>query len=524
MDLTNLNDQRKEKERRKSTMDLGTMVYGKIPPQSKDLEEAVLGAIMMQRDAFDEAAEILKPESFYVEAHQRIFQAMQNLVSKSQPTDILTVVEELRKMNEIELVGGPYYVTKLTNTVVSSANITHHARIVHENYLKRELIKLGGEMIGDAYEDFSDVFEIMDALEAKVMEMTFKRSGSQIENITSHLPERAIRIKNLMENPQHLTGVPSGFHGIDAVTHGWQKTDLIILAARPAVGKTALALNFARNACMNREKPVPVAFFSLEMSTGQLVDRILSAESEVWLEKIMNGRLDDSGFRHLYQSGFLPIGQDAKIFIDDTPALNVFELRAKARKLKKQWMKLYGTDEGLIIIDYLQLMNGLGEGRGGRRERFGGNREQEISTISRNLKALAKELNIPVIALSQLSREIEKRGGKEASPTPKLSDLRESGAIEQDADVVMFISRPEYYEINANEMGESTKGETHITIAKHRNGKLAIGGDVIKLRADLAIQKFYPWSQTDIARTVGLTGNWKPVNELPREKDDLPFE
>lgn len=493
MDLTNLNKDRKQK--RRSSIDLGTMVYGKVPPQAKDLEEAVLGAIMLEKNAFDTVIEILKPECFYVDAHQRIFSAMQSLANKSQPIDILTVAEELRSREELEMVGGPYYVTKLTNTVVSSANIDAHARIVLQKFIQRELIRISGEIIGDAYEDSTDVFDLLDDAESKLFEITNNHLRKDYNSIDTVLVNTIKRIEDLRQRNEDVTGVPSGFTGLDRVTYGWQNSDLIILAARPAVGKTAFALNLARNAAMHPTKSTPVALFSLEMSAGQLVQRILSAESEIWLEKISRGKMEEHEMKQLYAKGIQRLSQ-APLFIDDTPALNIFELRAKCRRLKNK------HNIGMIIIDYLQLMSGSGDGRNS-------NREQEISSISRNLKGLAKELNVPIIALSQLSRAVEQRGAKEGSRVPQLSDLRESGAIEQDADMVMFLYRPEYYDMNTNAEGENIKGLTEVKIAKHRNGTL----ETVKLKALLHIQKFTNWDE-DPYSGIGLpSGGWRPVED-----------
>ncbi len=521
MDLTNLNKDRKT--RRKNAPDLSTMVYGKVPPQAKDLEEAVLGAIMLEKSAFDTVAEILKPECFYVDAHQRIFKCMQGLQQKNQPIDILTVVEELKSKSELDIVGGPYFVTRLTNTVVSSANIEAHSRIVLQKFIQRELIRISGEIISDSYEDSTDVFDLLDDAESKLFEITNNHLRKNFDKIDDVLVKTVARIEDLRHKNEDISGVPSGFTSLDRVTYGWQNTDLIILAARPSVGKTAFALNLARNAALHATKPTPVAVFSLEMSAGQLVQRILSAESEIWLEKISRGKLEEHEMKQLYAKGIQRLS-DAPIFIDDTAALNIFELRAKCRRLKNK------HNIGLIIIDYLQLMSGTGD--------KGSNREQEISNISRNLKGLAKELQVPIIALSQLSRAVETR--KEGNKMPQLSDLRESGAIEQDADMVMFIYRPEYYDITSNEMGESNKGETHIRIAKHRNGSL----ETIKLRALLHIQKFADWETDDFSGYGMPGGNWKPVptddaggangpklyvqagskmNDLPMEEDDSPF-
>jgi replicative DNA helicase len=471
------------------------MVYGKVPPQAKDLEEAVLGAIMLEKSAFDTVIEILKPECFYVEAHQRIFKSMQSLANKSQPIDILTVAEELRSKDELEMVGGAYYVTKLTNAVVSSANIEAHSRIVLQKFIQRELIRISGEIIGDAFEDTTDVFDLLDDAESKLFEITNNHLRKNFDTIDSVLVKTIQRIEDLRHKNEDVTGVPSGFTHLDRVTYGWQNTDLIILAARPAVGKTAFALNLARNAVMHPGKPTPVALFSLEMSAGQLVQRILAAESEIWLEKIARGKLEEHEMKQLYARGIQRLAQ-APLFIDDTPALNIFELRAKCRRLKNK------HNIGMIIIDYLQLMSGTGENRNS-------NREQEISNISRNLKGLAKELNIPIIALSQLSRAVEQRGAKEGSRVPQLSDLRESGAIEQDADMVMFLYRPEYYDVTTNAEGENIKGLTEVKIAKHRNGSL----ETIKLKALLHIQKFTNWDE-DPYSGIGLPGGgWRPVED-----------
>jgi replicative DNA helicase len=472
------------------------MIYGKVPPQAKDLEEAVLGAIMLEKGAFDAVIEILKPECFYVDAHQRIFRAMQGLANKSQPIDILTVVEELRFREELEMIGGPYYVTKLTNAVVSSANIEAHSRIVLQKFIQRELIRISGEIISDAYEDSTDVFDLLDQAESKIYEVTSTHLRNNYETIDSVLVKTIQRIEDLRHKNEDITGVPTGFPSLDRVTYGWQSTDLIILAARPAVGKTAFALNLARNAALHPTKPTPVAVFSLEMSAAQLVQRILSAESEIWLEKISRGKMEEHEMKQLYARGIQRLAQ-APIFIDDTAALNIFELRAKCRRLKN------ANNIGLIIIDYLQLMSGVGDRNS--------NREQEISNISRSLKGLAKELQVPIIALSQLSREVEKR--KDGNKMPQLSDLRESGAIEQDADMVCFLYRPEYYDITQDEMGDNNRGETHVRIAKHRNGSL----ETIKLRALLHIQKFVEDSGGGDFNSLNLPSNFKPVsgNEGP---------
>ena len=488
MELKNFN---KDKIRRKPLIETGNMVFGKIPPQAKDLEEAILGAIMLEKSAFDTVIEILKPECFYVEAHQKIYKAMQSLQIKNLPIDLLTVVEELKFKEELDYVGGPYAVTKLTNVVVSSANIEAHSRIVLQKFIQRELIRISGEIIGEAYEDSTDVFDMLDTAETKLFEITNNHLRRNFDDIATVLVKTINRIEEMRNRQDEMTGVPTGFPSLDRLTYGWQPTDLIILAARPSVGKTAFALNLARTAALHPTKPTAVGFFSLEMSSSQLVQRILSAESEIWLEKIARGKLEEHEMKQLYKKGIEKLSK-APIFIDDSAALNIFELRAKCRRLKNK------HNIGMIIIDYLQLMSGSADRNS--------NREQEISKISRDLKGLAKELQVPIIALSQLSREVEKR--KEGNKIPQLSDLRESGAIEQDADMVMFLYRPDYYDVTTNEMGESNKGETYVKIAKHRNGSL----DTIKLKAELHIQRFIEeeGGGDDFNPNMG-GGNWKPV-------------
>ncbi len=488
MELKNFN---KDKVRRKPILENNSLMFGKIPPQAKELEEAILGAIMLEKSAFDTVVEILKPECFYLDAHQEVYKAMQSLAIKSLPIDMLTVVEELKFREKLEIVGGPYAISKLTNSVVSSANIEAHARIVLQKFIQRELIRISGEIIGEAYEDSTDVFDMLDMAETKLFEITNNHLRKNFDDIETVLVKTINRIEDMRNRQDEMTGVPTGFPSLDKLTYGWQPTDLIILAARPSVGKTAFALNLARTAALHPTKPTAVGFFSLEMSSSQLVQRILSAESEIWLEKIARGKLEEHEMKQLYKKGIDRLSK-APIFIDDSAALNIFELRAKCRRLKNK------HNIGIIIIDYLQLMSGSADRNS--------NREQEISKISRDLKGLAKELQVPIIALSQLSREVEKR--KEGNKIPQLSDLRESGAIEQDADMVMFLYRPDYYDVTTNEMGESNKGETYVKIAKHRNGSL----DTIKLKALLHIQKFVEeeGGGDDFNPNLG-GGSWKPV-------------
>lgn len=500
-----MNDSKQSNGRKRSTMDISTLVYGKVPPQARDLEEAVLGSIMIDVNAFDPVSELLSPECFYADAHQRVFRAMLSLAKKNQPIDMRTVVEELKRMEELEMAGGVYAIAKLTEKVTSGVNNDAYCRIIYEKFIKREMIRMGAESVSAAYEDSTDAFDLLQQHEKEFTQLT-TRNVKNYSTMDDALMAGIKQIEHLRQNPQHLTGVPCDLHDLDRVTHGWQKTDLIILAARPGVGKTALALQIARAAAMNRHRPVPVAFFSLEMSTRQLMDRNISAESEIFLDNIRSGRIDDEQMKHIHETAVNKLSR-ARIFFDDRAALTIFELRAACRRFKRLWAKQYGTEEGLIIVDYIQLMSGSDEKHT--------NREREIAQISRGMKQIAKELNLPMIALSQLSRAPETRKGE--NKMPQLSDLRESGAIEQDADMVMFLYRPEYYDITANEMGESNRGETHLKIAKHRNGSL----ETIKLTAKLNIQKFYPYEGGLIPPAQST---WKPVNLPYSEKNDLPFD
>ncbi len=445
--------------RKKPSFDNPTNYLGKVPPQATELEEAVLGALMLEKDALTNVIDILKVESFYKEAHKVIFQAILDLFTESQPIDLLTVTTQLRKNGALEVAGGAFYVTELTSKVASAANIEYHARIITEQSIKRELIRISSSIQKDAFEDTTDVFELLDAMEQSPFEISEKNIRKNYSDMRSIMRDAMTELEARKNQKDGLTGVPSGFTALDRVTSGWQKSDLVIIAARPAMGKTAFVLSVLRNAAVDHNRPV--AIFSLEMSSVQLVNRLISSEAELDSEKIKKGTLADHEWAQLiHKTAKL---SKAPLFVDDTPALSILELRAKCRKLKAQ------HDIQLVVVDYLQLMSG--DSKGG----FGGNREQEIASISRALKKIAKELSIPVIALSQLSRAVETRGGDKR---PQLSDLRESGAIEQDADMVMFLYRPEYYGITEDEGGASTAGVGEVIIAKHRNGSL----ENVKLR------------------------------------------
>lgn len=425
---------------------------GKLQPQAVDLEEAVLGAMMLEKEALSVVIDILKPESFYKPAHQSIYRAIFNLFNNSEPVDILTVTNELRRIGELEIAGGAFYITSLTNRVASAANAEYHARIVAQKFLQRELIRISTDIINRSYEDSTDVFDLLDSATKSIFEIVDANVRKQHDKMSTLIADAIRQIELASQQTSGVTGVPSGFTALDRITSGWQKSDLVILAARPGMGKTAFVLSIARNAAVEFNRPTVV--FSLEMSSLQLVNRLIAGEAEIHQEKIRKGNLEDHEFVMLNER--IKKLAKAPLFIDDTPALSIFELRAKARRLREN------QNIELIIIDYLQLMSGGSETKG--------NREQEISFISRSLKALAKELNIPIIALSQLSRDVEKRAT--GSKRPVLSDLRESGAIEQDADMVMFIYRPEYYQIDEFEDNTPAKGRAEIVIAKNRHGSL----------------------------------------------------
>lgn len=431
-----------------------TFEHGKLPPQALDLEEAVLGAIMLEKDAIIEVIDILKSESFYKEENQKIYQAILSLFGTDKAIDILTVPEELRKLDFLEDVGGIAYITQLTSRVASAAHIEYHARIVQQKFIQRELIRVSTEIQNRAFDEGIDVNDLLDFSESELFNVAQGHIKKEAAPMNVLVKDAITLIQEAAKREDNLSGIPSGYTKLDRITSGWQKSDLVIVAARPSMGKTAFVLSMTRNMSVDHGKSV--AIFSLEMSSVQLVNRLIVSEAEIPSEKIRVGNLSEAEWERLdYRIKRL---EDAKIFIDDTPAISVFELRAKCRRLKRQ------HDIDIVIIDYLQLMSGTPESRG--------NREQEVSNISRALKAIAKELNVPVIALSQLNRSVEIRTG---SKRPQLSDLRESGAIEQDADMVAFIHRPEKYGILQDDEGNSLKGLAEIILAKHRNGAL---GDI----------------------------------------------
>jgi len=440
----------------KSEQDLVSVVGGKLQPQAIPLEEAVLGAILIDKDGLPAVIEVLKPQSFYLRANQIIYQTMLELFAKSRPIDLLTVNEALTKSGEIEEIGGLPYLIDLSNKVGTAANIEYHAKIIAQKYIQRELITVGTSIIKDAFEDSKDVLEMLDEAEKSLYEISDQNLNTGYEALSSLVVKAQKEIEAIGQLKSGITGVPTGFKKLDELTNGWQSSDFIIIAARPAMGKTAFVLSLAKNAA-EREKPV--ALFSLEMSNLQLVQRLLSMQASIPSQKFRNGQLSEEEWSRLHSA--VDRLSTVPIYIDDTPAINIFELRAKCRRLKQN------HDISMIIIDYLQLMTGAPNAKNG-------SREQEISSISRALKGLAKELNVPVIALSQLSRAVETRSGDKR---PQLSDLRESGAIEQDADIVTFIYRPNYYNLEDDNL-DMPKDVTEIIVAKHRNGGL----DTVKLK------------------------------------------
>lgn len=428
---------------------------GKLQPQAIDLEEAVLGAMMIDKKGVDEVIDILQPDAFYIDKHKHIFEAIFQLFTDSQPIDLLTVSAQLKKTAKLEMAGGDFYLIQLTQKISSSAHIEFHSRIILQKYIQRSLIRISSEIIEESYDETTDVFDLLDKAESKLYEVTqgnIKRSSETAQSLVIQAKKRIEEIAK----QEGLSGIATGFHALDKVTSGWQPSDLIIIAARPGMGKTAFVLSMARNIAVDTGHPV--ALFSLEMSSVQLITRLISSETGLSSEKLRTGKLE----KHEWEQLSIKVKnlEKAPLFIDDTPSLSIFDLRAKSRRLVSQ----HGIK--IIIVDYLQLMTA-----GGSNGKGMGNREQEISTISRNLKALAKELGVPVIALSQLSRAVETRG---SSKRPMLSDLRESGAIEQDADIVSFIYRPEYYKIDEwdDEEQSPTAGQADFMIAKHRNGSL----------------------------------------------------
>ena len=425
--------------------------YGHLQPQAPDLEKIVLGALMIDKDAFTVVGEILHPETFYEPRHQKIYRAVQKLNIDEKPVDILTVIEELKHEGTLDEVGGEPYVIDLSSHVASSAHIEYHAHILAQKYMARQLISFASVVETKAFDDTVDVDELMQETESSLFELSQKNLRQDYTQVDPVVKEAIKILQKAAANKGELTGVPTGYRKLDEMTAGWQASDLVIIAGRPAMGKTAFALSLAKNIAVDYK--TPIAFFSLEMNNVQLVNRLISNVCEIEGRKILNGQLDDEEWKRLDANvGKL---QTAPIYVDDTAGMSIFELRTKARRLVRE------KGVKVIMIDYLQLMNANGA--------HFGSRQEEVSTISRSLKGLAKELNIPILALSQLNRTVENREGLDGK-RPQLSDLRESGAIEQDADMVLFVHRPEYYHIYQDEHGNDLRGMAQVIIAKHRKG------------------------------------------------------
>ena len=469
---------------------VGPNEMGKLPPQAVEIEESVLGAIMLEKEAFNSVSEYLKPNSFYKDAHAKIFEAMTNLAQHENPIDMLSVIEQLKKNGTLDEIGGPLYISQLTAKVASTAHLVYHAQILAQKSLARELIAYASEIERLAYDETQDVSELMDTAQGKVFEISQHMQKRDSVQINSVIQEAYERIMKASHNDGNISGVPSGFTELDKITSGWQKSDLIIIAARPAMGKTAFVLSMAKNIAVNYKKPV--ALFSLEMSNVQLVNRLMMNTCEIDGSKIRSGKLTAGEWKQLEDR--INILIDAPIYVDDTPSLSVFELRSKARNL----VQLHNVQ--CIIIDYLQLMNATGMSFGSR--------EQEVSIISRNLKALAKELDIPIIALSQLNRGVEGRTGVDGK-RPQLSDLRESGAIEQDADMVCFIHRPEYYfRKGTDSWDQKMEGMAEIIVAKHRNGAT----DTVNLRFEQRFARFLnPGEDTPFVEDPNSSAHLNPL-------------
>ena len=447
-------EQKTSKPRKQQAVD---NTYAHLQPQAVEIERAVLGALMIDKDAYAIVCETLSPESFYEPRNQRVYQAVMELSMRERPVDIWTVTEQLAHQGDLEMVGGPGYVAELTSRVASSANIEYHARIIAQKSLARQLISYTGKIQSKAFDETVDVDDLMQEAEGTLFEIGQRNMKKDYTQIDPVVKNAVAVIQKAAANKDGLTGVPTGYHKLDDITSGWQPSDLVIIAGRPAMGKTSFALSMAKNIAADFQ--VPMAFFSLEMSNVQLVNRLISNVCEIQGSKILNGQLQQDEWERLDKRLNKLLG--APLYVDDTPGLSVFELRTKARRLVRE----HGVK--IIMIDYLQLMNANGM-------RFS-SRQEEVSVISRSLKGLAKELDVPILALSQLNRGVESRDGLEGK-RPQLSDLRESGAIEQDADMVLFVHRPEYYHIYEDDRGRDLRGMAQIIIAKHRKGAT---GDVL---------------------------------------------
>ncbi len=450
------------------------MIEERVPPQNIEAEQAVLGAMLIDKEAIAKATEVLSADDFYREAHRVIFSAMLELYNKNEAVDMVTVTEILKRDNKLEDIGGIAYITSLANVVLTAANVKYHAEIVAEKSVLRQLVRVSTEIAAMGYEANDDVGTLLDTAESRILEISNRKKKADFTPINDILMDSVQSIESLLQNKGGLTGIPAGFADLDKLTSGLHPSDFIILAARPSMGKTALALNIVQNVALRAHKviggePRSVAFFSLEMSKEQLVNRMLCAEAGIDSQRLRVGEMHDEDWTHLWDA--CDTMSRAKIYIDDTAGITAMEMRSRARRLKAE----HGLD--LIVVDYLQLMQGSGK------RNNSGDRQQEVSEISRSLKALARELDVPVLALSQLSRSVESRQVKR----PMLSDLRESGSLEQDADIVAFLYREDYYN------PETENKHTELIIAKHRNGPV----DTVNLFFQKQFTKFVGFTKRE---------------------------
>lgn len=450
------------------------MIEERVPPQNIEAEQAVLGAMLIDKEAIAKATEVLSADDFYREAHRVIFSAMLELYNKNEAVDMVTVTEILKRDNKLEDIGGIAYITSLANVVLTAANVKYHAEIVAEKSVLRQLVRVSTEIAAMGYEANEDVGTLLDTAESRILEISNRKKKADFTPINDILMDSVQSIESLLQNKGGLTGIPAGFADLDKLTSGLHPSDFIILAARPSMGKTALALNIVQNVALRAHKaiggePRSVAFFSLEMSKEQLVNRMLCAEAGIDSQRLRVGEMHDEDWTHLWDA--CDTMSRAKIYIDDTAGITAMEMRSRARRLKAE----HGLD--LIVVDYLQLMQGSGK------RNNSGDRQQEVSEISRSLKALARELDVPVLALSQLSRSVESRQVKR----PMLSDLRESGSLEQDADIVAFLYREDYYN------PETENKHTELIIAKHRNGPV----DTVNLFFQKQFTKFVGFTKRE---------------------------
>lgn len=468
---------------------------GRIPPQAVEVEEAVLGAMLIEHGAATIALQMLKSQDFYKPANRHIYDTLSNLYERDNPLDLLTVENELRDKGLLDVCGGPTYLSDLTRSVSSAANIEYHSQIITEKAIKRNLILASTEVIKESYDTTTDAYDVLDDAEQKIFDLANQKSRSTAKPVADILKDTLAYLEDMRGKKYGITGVPSGL-AVDQMTAGWQKGDLVIIAARPSMGKTAFVLTAARNAALHPDENLrtPVAIFSLEMSNQSLVQRLLTMEARVRADEARKGTLNDESFKELIEAAGRLFTAD--LFIDDTPAITLMELRTKCRRLKTE------HNIGMVVVDYLQLMQGA--------SKDSGSREQEIASISRGLKSLAKELDVPVIALSQLSRAVEQRGGDKR---PQLSDLRESGSIEQDADIVMFLYRPEYYGITTTAEGQSTAGLAEVIIGKQRNGP--IGSKMHYFVKDYARFENLTSSEGSSPQIGGVSNNMNEANFTP---------